>query len=267
MKKKDTTHLRLLSSARKALTVRDKAAPVPALNARLARIDQARKRSRGPNEPTPEQEAKAQYVETNITDNVGGRKVTIGHAFRRQARFETIEGLTIDQLFALRGYRRAFDTSEMSATKSGLDIGPGGGTGGAWAAISRVETLAFADVEVKRIEATVSPSLLPTLRAIALHDDDFKVVALRRFGSASGQRRQRVKTDFLAAAADLAAAIVVSRQKRAVPLAASIHAAEPQPVGAVTVPVQFIDQRGYMRPFSEIADILRGAPAADDEAA
>ena len=66
----------------------------------------------------------------------------------------------------------------MSPVKSALDVGPGGGTGGAEAIIARLENLAFADEALRRIERLVSPDLIGILRGVALDDLDFKALAL-----------------------------------------------------------------------------------------
>lgn len=255
MKKGSTAHQRLLASARKALAARNVVTPVPAFNARAARIDQAGKRARRNDKlgPTPEQAGKATYLEAEVNDYVGGRRVRVGNAYRRQPRFETIAGITVAQLFALRHYRRAFDVSELSATKSCLDVGPGGGgTGGAETAISRLEALAFADHEVRRIEATIAAELLPVLRAVALHDMDFKAVADEVWGSTSGKRREQVRATFLRGADALA--------RRAKPAAASAPAGNtpstPSPPPAINP--AFLDERGMMRPMEEIVALILG---------
>ena len=257
-KKKDTSRQRLLSAARKALAARHAVDPVPRFQARAAGIDSVRKRARqSENAPTAEQASKAAYVETDVNEYVGGRRVKMGRAFKRQARFETIEGLTFAQLLALKAYRKASDASEMSAVKSGLDIGPGGKTDASWAAISRVETLAFADVEVKRIEATVSPSVLFTLRMVALADLDFKAVAIERYGSARGRLRERVKAEFMQGAADLAAGVGRRAAARAADTPVAAPAAEPvRPVDPA-----FLDGQGFMRSMVDIASTIRASEA------
>lgn len=264
-KKKDTARQRLIASARKALAARNAAAPVPAYNARVARLDAAGKRMRrAENQPTPEQEAKAVYVEADVNERIGGTRIKLGRAFQRQARFESIEGLTVAQLLALRRYRRAFDTSELSPVKSALDIGPGGGGGGdAEAAISRVEAVAFADIGLRRIEAGVPAHLLATLRAVALHDMDFKAAALERFGRFTSRPRERVRQEFLAGAAALADRVVTPA-----PLVAPLSEADPASAlgTGVVVPAAFLNERGFMRPMGEIADIIRAVHADDDAA-
>ena len=59
----------------------------------------------------------------------GGRSITIGKVYRREAKFERIKGLDDEQLKALRYYRATFDQSEASEVKSALDIRPRGGGG------------------------------------------------------------------------------------------------------------------------------------------
>jgi hypothetical protein len=73
-------------------------------------------------EPTAERRQHAVYVEQDIGDVLGKGRVTIGKAFRKQPRFESIGGLGMDQLRVLRVYRAAFDATELSEVKSALDI-------------------------------------------------------------------------------------------------------------------------------------------------
>lgn len=231
---------------------------------------------RGPIPPNPEQAAKAEYIETDINEVSGGGFLKLGRAFCRLARFESIQGLTDDQLAALRRYRRAFDTSEVSPVKSALDIGVGGGTGGAEAAIARFQAVAFADIAVQRIEQFIPGHLLQTLRSVALHDLDFKAVAIERYGSRtveridttgrkprvttsveprSGRHREAIRQQFMEAASALTASMAppapLVRQSDA-----STPAPSPQP--AAPADPRFLDEHGRMREWSEIADILRG---------
>ena len=265
-KKKDTAHQRLIASAKKVLAAHHAVDPVPSYNAKAARLDAAGKRvRRAENQPTPEQEAKANYVEADVNEHLAGTKIKLGRAFQRQARFETIEGLTVPQLLALRRYRRAFDVSELSPVKSALDIGPGGGSGGPEAALSRIEAIAFADIGLRRIEAGVPAHLLPTLRAVALHDMDFKAAAQQRYGSTSGQRRDQVRREFLAGAGALI-------ERTAVAVAPALPQPDPPaapPADPIRpVPAAFLNEQGFMRPMSEIATIIREGHQDDaDEAA
>jgi len=230
--------------------------------------------------PTPEQMAHADFVEMQIYDRsaTGGRHM-IGKAFRRVARFEGIEGLTLDQILALRAYRKAFDEAEVSEVKSGLDIGAGGGTAGAEAALSRLEKIAFGKDVVYRMEARVPAALWPTLRAVALHDKDFKALAMERFGSRevsrlkgdrivttiemrSNTHRQIVREDFMAAAKWLAKSVKTAHLPTPV---------ERTPVGAVLPAIDpaYLDENGRMRSMEEIAEIilarLFGVSHADDD--
>lgn len=254
-KKRVTAQQRLLASTRQALAAKNASEGVSRFNARMARLDGASKRERRASDPTPEQMEKAPFVEADVNEYVGGRRVKIGRAYRRQARFETIEGLPIGELLALRRYRRAFDTSEVSPVKSGLDIGTGGGGGGAEAAIARIEAVAFADIAVRRMEGAVAPNLIPILRAVALHDQDFKAVALDRYGSASGNRRMQVKADFLLASHQLAA----RAQDQAVRAPVDRPAVEEPACAPSKVDPAFLDERGFMRPWDQVAAIIRDA--------
>jgi hypothetical protein len=223
-----------------------------------------RQRRESPSAPTAEQASKATFVETDVNDLAGGgRVVKIGRAFCRQPRFETFDWLSPAQVAALRRYRRAFDVSEMSPTKSGLDIGAGGGTGGSEAAISRVQALAFADIAVQRMQEVVPVALLPVLRAVALLDADFKAVALDRFGSASGQRRTRIRRDFTAAVD----ALVAGRARPSPPPQAANADSIDQPE-VPSIDPAFVDEHGHMLPLDRIVDVILGRFAqAEDEAA
>lgn len=68
--------------------------------------------------PTPEQREHAVYVEQDIVDVNTKNRVTIGTAYRKQPRFETMEGIGSEQLKALRCYRAASGASEMSETSA-----------------------------------------------------------------------------------------------------------------------------------------------------
>lgn len=137
--------------------------------------------------PTAEQMRHADYVEQDIVDRTGRESTKIGKAYRRLARFETIEGVTADQLRALRFYREAYDAAQISPTKSALDIRPRGG-GGAEGTMSRMEAIVSAGGTLRRIENSMAGSLLPTLRAVAGEDRDFKAIAIERFGGRSVSR-------------------------------------------------------------------------------
>lgn len=132
-------------------------------------------------EPTPEQRLHATYVEQDIVDVLSKGRVTIGKAYRRKARFETIEGLGTDQLKALRAYRAAFDASEKSEVKSSLDIRPRG-AGGSHGALTAIEARAYAVETLKRIESSLG-ALVHTMRDIVLLDMTFSEAAMKRFGS------------------------------------------------------------------------------------
>lgn len=272
-KRKDKAQQQLLAAARRALAARHAASPVPAYNGRIARIDAARSRARRAEiAPPPEQMKRVPFIETDINEHSLGyddegkpfvTKVRIGRAYQRQARFETIDGLTPPQIHALRRYRRAFDTSEVSPVKSALDIGPGGDGGGVEGVLSRLEALASAGHALKQIERLVSPDLLGVLRAVALDDLDFKTIAEARWGNASGRRRETVKEHFMLAVDQLTYA--VARRMTTAARAAMEELSDPvgQSAQHVAVDPAFLDDNGFMRPYAEIAAIIR-APLADD---
>lgn len=133
-----------------------------------------------PFEPTPEQQQHAVYVEQDIVDVLSKGRVTLGKAFRKQPRFESINDLDADQLKALRFYRAAFDDSERSMTKSALDVRPRG-TGGSNGALAAMETRAFGARTLAEIEASLG-ALVHILRDIALHDLTFTEAAIKRYG-------------------------------------------------------------------------------------
>ncbi len=132
-------------------------------------------------EPTIEQRLHANYVEQDIVDVLSKGRVTIGKAYRRQARFETIEGLGTDQLKALRAYRAAFDASERSEVKSALDIRPRN-SGGSHGALAAIEAKAFATIALRQIESQLG-ALVHTMRDVVLMDMTFSDVAMKRFGA------------------------------------------------------------------------------------
>lgn len=246
------------------------------------RIDVRPARLAPPEAPTPEQARNGVFAEKPIhTHLADGSRTTRGTRWQRQPRFETIKGLSLASLLALRHYRAAFDTSEMSATKSALDIRPrGGGGGGAEAAIGRLEAIAFADIELRRIETGIAGEHIPILRAIALRDMDFSEAAIALYGyrlvsqidvdqptaregatlaPRSGRHREHVRERFLRAAAALA-----SRMPRPAGRPGQIGAVERREVrtGAPAAPPpvdpRFLDERGLLRPFDEIREILLG---------
>ncbi|KPH66890.1 hypothetical protein [Novosphingobium sp. ST904] len=131
--------------------------------------------------PTPEQREHAVYVEQDIVDVKAKGRVTIGKAFRKQPRFETMEGIGTEQLKALRCYRAAFDASEMSETKCALDVRPRGAAG-SHGAISAIESRAFGASTLRGIECQLG-ALVHTLRDVALMDLTFSEAAMKRFGS------------------------------------------------------------------------------------
>lgn len=132
-------------------------------------------------QPTPEQRLRADYVKQDIVDVSSKGRVTIGKAYRRQARFETIEGLGTDQLKALRAYRAAFDASERSEVKSALDIRPRS-SGGSPGALAAIEAKAFAAIALRQIESQLG-ALVRTMRDVVLMDMTFSDVAMKRFGA------------------------------------------------------------------------------------
>jgi hypothetical protein len=179
-------------------------------------------------EPTAEQRRHANYVEQDIVDVLSKGRVTLGKAYRKKARFETIEGLGMDQLKALRAYRAAFDASEQSEVKSSLDIRPRG-AGGAPGALTSTEARAYAAETLRRIESSLG-ALVHTLRDVVLLDMTFSEAAMKRFGSRevdyidigmgkrkprsvvklvpkSGTHRQIVRDEFFQALAKLVAAV------------------------------------------------------------
>jgi len=132
--------------------------------------------------PTPEQRQHARYVEQDIVDTApGGRSITIGKAYRREAKFEKIKGLGDEQLKALRFYRATFDQSEASEVKSALDIRPFG-SGGMAAQEIWSERQASARIRLAGLERGIG-AVAHTLREVALHDVTFSDLAIKRYGS------------------------------------------------------------------------------------
>lgn len=151
-----------------------------------ARADKAQQSASRPKKaagagPTIEQQAHAHYVEEDIVDVTGKGRVTIGKAYRKRPRFETIEGLGTEQLKALRCYRAAFDASETSEVKSALDVRPRGAAGSD-GALTAIEARAFGKQTLKAIECQLG-ALVYTMRDVALLDLTFSEAAMKRFGS------------------------------------------------------------------------------------
>jgi len=245
-------------------------------------IDVGRKVDDPIDTPTVEQAGHARYMLREVFDNLadGGRN-RLGKAYKRQPRFETIEGLPDGGYRALKRYRAAFDGSEQSATKSALDIRPRGSKGG----LLRTEALVGATKEVDFIEAGVMPALWPTLRAVALLDKDFSAVAIERFGGRdvshvdaakpgakvrtsiapkSGRHRAVIREEFMMAVEQLVRAVrPLVLAERAHDVASAViaqkvgnpnHSANTPPPAAVDP--AFLDDNGRMRPFEEIREII-----------
>lgn len=233
--------------------------------------------------PTTEQMTHAEYVETEMFErSAGGAKIRLGKAFKRVARFESIDGLTVPELFALRAYRKAFDQSEVSLTKSVLDIGAGGSSGRD--PYARWEDKSFARDLVRRMEARVPAGLWPTLRAVALDDKDFKAVAIERFGSREVSRLKRdrivstieprsnthrsiIRAEFLDAARFLSITVEAKIATDATVQEVATGTVDPAN-GAEALDPAFFDERGIMLPWHEIAVIIvdRLFAAPDEEA-
>lgn len=234
--------------------------------------------------PTAERAGHSDFEEQTVYEIMpGGRRSMIGRAWRVVPRFLKIEGLSASQLRALAIYRKAFDESERSEMKSPLDIGVGGRSGltGAEVAIARLESIAFADVGLQRIEARIG-SDLAVLRAVALFDRDFKEVAIEIFGGRevqwidgrrrpaqvetvtapkSGKHRTIVRDRFFVAVDQLVAALEPA-PRPAAPAAGS--AGEALPTTSALVPAAFLDDQGYMRPWDEIRAIIIGGSEPGD---
>lgn len=136
--------------------------------------------------PTLEQQRHARYVEQDIVDTKpGGKSITIGKAFRREAKFERIKGLGDDQLKALRYYRATFDQSEASEVKSALDIRPHGSGMSAQEVWS--EKQAAARMRLAALERGIG-AVVHALREVALRDVTFSDLAIQRYGSREVQR-------------------------------------------------------------------------------
>lgn len=149
---------------------------------RASRKDRAPRAEKvDPFAPTPEQCEHAVYVEQDIVDVKAKGSVTIGKAYRKQPRFETIDGLGTEQLKALRFYRGAFDMSEMSETKCALDVRPRGAAG-SHGAISAIEARSFGATTLRGIERQLG-AMVHALRDVALHDLTFSEAAMKRYGS------------------------------------------------------------------------------------
>jgi hypothetical protein len=157
------------------------AALAAATKARAATQPPVKPKKSSTAEPTPEQQMRADYVEQDIVDVLAKGRITIGKAYRVRPRFEKIEGLGVDQLRALRFYREAFDSSQLSEVKSALDIRPRG-SGGSNGALAAIEARAGGGQTLRMIEVQLG-ALVHTMRAVALHDLTFSEAAMKRFGA------------------------------------------------------------------------------------
>lgn len=275
-RQKDPDAVQLIERRVKAARPRDRRRDI--IDVRPNRA--ARKARKGPDTaPTRERMQHADFVEGAVYDIMpGGRRSMIGRAWQIKPRFLSIEGLTEPQIRALTVYRRTFDESQRSEVRSALDIGPGGRSGlsGAEAAFARLETIAFADIALQRIEARIR-SELAVLRAVALFDRDFKAVAIELFGGRevqridarkrgaqvemvmqprSGRDRTEVRRRFMVALEQLVAALAPPSQPQAAGEGAS-HAPAPAPAcEAPLVDARYLDEDGYMLPWDDIRAII-----------
>ena len=78
-------------------------------------------------------------------------------------------------------------------------------------------------------------------------------VALVLFGSSSGQRRTKVRVAFLRAADALVIAMKPPARMDAVPAPQTEATPDDTPIA---IPAEFMDDRGYMLPWSDIIDII-----------
>ncbi|AHE55899.1 hypothetical protein [Sphingomonas sanxanigenens] len=142
-----------------------------------------------PMKPTAEQMRHGSFEEVDIVDKkAGGTNVTIGHAYRRQPRYVSIDGLGTAQMKALSFYRAVYDRSERSETRCALDARWGSsGAGAGIGALELTEGLAHARSLLASIESGIGANL-DTLRAVALQDQTFSEVAMERYGSREVER-------------------------------------------------------------------------------
>jgi hypothetical protein len=121
--------------------------------------------------PTPEQMARAKYIEGDVVDRMpGGRQITIGKAYRRKRMLEALseEGLfTDDQAKALSQYRAWADWSDISLVCDSLGRETfGRGSGG-----SSAPTIAMLNSRWQAQECEkAAGSLSDILRAVIVQD-------------------------------------------------------------------------------------------------
>lgn len=249
--------------------------------------------------PTPEQRAKADYVRK-------GGKVEKGQvgkaAYTRQYLFEKLaktHGISEAGLAALRFYRKAHEERDASPTRCALnDEGRGGGVPLCLPfSISGMflEDLAggtLVDALERRLGHT-----LTTLRAVALEDQTFSMIAIARFGSRivpwieqekmrpagrngvkrryvdkvvpiSGRHRQIIADEFQLGVERLIAAhqpYVTTERRPAPPRPTPVIPASDEEIAlmamvaapAPAVDPAFLDDAGRLRQMSDIADIIR----------
>jgi hypothetical protein len=262
----------------------------PAALKTLARMT----RPKGPTQrdrlgPTLEQSQKAEYVRGSSTTNQGQVNSV---AYRRKPLFETLarSGL-IDfaGLSALRYYRDRYERADGSLVRCALDIQEG-----RRGPCSAIPSGMSADFAVVACEAAVG-SLVTTLRAVAIEDKSFSQVAIERFGSRkqswivqngqrrrdrtgapmvfeekivpkSGRHRDIISKEFTDAVRRLTAAHQKQTSTKADRRPLKVRSlivgpAEAPAPGERNAPPQvdpaFLDDAGRMRPWSEIAEIIR----------
>lgn len=241
--------------------------------------------------PTPEQQQKAAY-ERRSTKTRHGQANSI--AYRRKPLFETLarqrSGIDLEGLKALRFYREAYELTAASLTRCALDVQERG-TG----VPQSLPPLMLSNQAVENCEVAVG-GVVATLRAVALDDKSFSQVAIERFGSRkqdwleqnksrgrgrdgkalvfiekivpkSGRHREIIRREFLLAVERLTAAVRLQtsterRPREPMPPVPANDAPPAPPPAAPGVDPDFLNEAGHLKPWSEIAEMIRERIAA-----
>lgn len=234
--------------------------------------------------PTPEQMRGGLFVRESAGTAHGQVNAV---AYRRQPLFETLakgknSGISLDGLAALRFYRNRHEEAAQSLTRCALDIEARGG-----GLPLCLPPGVFADEALRHCEAAMGV-IADTMRAVALDDQNYSDVAKARFGSRevsridigtgrdaprhyttiepkSGRHREIIREEFLRGLGRLIGAVttLTSTARPGAPAEGRDGTHEPPSPSAFTpyppaVDPRFLDERGMMRPATEIAEILRG---------
>ncbi len=248
--------------------------------------------------PTPEQMQGGRFVKDTVKLDSG---LVLTTSYRRQPLFETLakghSGIDHDQLLALRFYRERHEATAASLTRCALDVeGRGGGSGQGLPPILDADTLvrrlegaigavvdtmravalqdrSFSNVAITRFGSR-KQTWLEMEKSRARRKGGGKMRFVEKVVPISGRHREIIRDEFMLGLKRLTQAhrLVTSTAPRArqqavrdaVPIA-SPRAVQPShgadhPLSAVDP--AFLDEVGHMKPWDEVAQIIRDKWAA-----